>query len=888
MLTRTVRRIGFYLTVLFVFPQGCVDLREADTLNQQVVQLNGQGRYAQAIPLAEKVLAICEKALGPEHPDVATSLNNLAGLYETLGDYAQAEPLLRRSLAIYEKALGPEHPSVALSLNNLAHLYQALGDYAKAEPLLRRSLAINEKTLGLEHPSVALSLNNLAVLYQALGDYAQAEPLYRRSLAIYEKALGPEHPSVALSLNNLAELYRTLGDYAQAEPLYRRSLAIRENALGPEHPDVGESLNNLAELYQTAGDYPKAEPLYQHALAINEKSLGPEHPDVALSLNNLAGLFAAKDDFQGAHALHRRAQAIDGKLIEAVMGFTSDDQKLSFLATQSGDLDAFLSLVSQHLASASSRKDALDVWLQRKGVILEAQKRFQDALVYADTPEAMQVFQALAVVRARLSQLVFAGPGTEGPDRYRERIAALEKEKGELEARLSRLSQAFATRQKTARADTASVARALPANTVLIDFARVDIRNFKAKGSEKRWLPAHYLAFVLHAGPGDRVALLDLGDAEAIDQLVARLKSRIASKNDIAQQQVLVAARDLYVQVFAPIQRELGSVKEIFIAPDGNLNLLPFEVLQGPDGKFLIEDYTFYYLGSGRDLLGFGTSQRSGGKALLIGDPNFDLGPEEKASTLRQLALTETTEDAGGKRSTDLRGFQFTRLPGTRQEVRAIHALLGAEKADLFTDKAALEEVLRQHGTPRILHLATHGFFLSDQDLTDLRDDDRGMRQLGLGAALPPKAVKIENPLIRSGIALAGANRALAVSELAQSDGLVTAEKILGLRLRGTDLVVLSACETGLGDVKSGEGVFGLRRAFTQAGAKSLVMSMWTVPDRETQELMVRFYENMLSGTLNRAQALRQAALAQMTIIKARYGDAHPFYWGAFVFLGEP
>jgi len=412
--------------------------------------------------------------------------------------------------------------------------------------------------------------------------------------------------------------------------------------------------------------------------------------------------------------------------------------------------------------------------------------------------------------------------------------------------------------------------------------------NFKAKGKEKKWLPARYLAFVLHAGPGDRVALVDLGDAEAIDHLVARFKNRVVSENAIARQQVLAAARDLYVQVFAPIQRELGSVKEIFIAPDGNLNLLPFEVLQGPDGKFLIEDYTFYYLGSGRDLLGFGTSQSTGGKALLIGDPTFDLGPEEKASTLRQLALEDIPKGTDVKRSTDLRGFTFARLPGTRQEVRTIHALLGADKADLFTDKTALEEVLRQHGTPRILHLATHGFFLSDQDLASLRDDDRGMRQSGWGGAPKAKAGKIENPLVRSGIALAGANRALAIGDLAQSDGLVTAEKILGLRLRGTDLVVLSACETGLGDVKNGEGVFGLRRAFTQAGAKSLVMSLWAVPDRETQELMVGFYTNMLSGKMNRAQALRQAALSQMPIVKARHGAAHPFFWGAFVFLGEP
>lgn len=480
------------------------------------------------------------------------------------------------------------------------------------------------------------------------GRYKEAIPIAEQALAIREKSLGPEHPDVATSLNNLAELYRALGDYPKAEPLYRRSLAIQEQSLGPEHPDVALSLNNLAGIYEALGDYPKAEPLYRRALAIYEKALGPEHPSVALSLNNLAWLSTAKGAFQEAHAFHRRAQAIDSKLIEAVLGFTSDAQKLSFLAMVRAPLEAFLALVNQHLGSSPvARTQALDVWLQRKGVILEAQKRFQDALVSGDEPEAMQVFQALAAVRARLSQLVFSGPGKEGPERYQERIAALEKEKGELEGRLSQLSQAFATRQRTVRADSAQVARALPPRTALIDFARVAGFNFQAKGKEKKWLPVRYLAFVLLAGPDARVALLDLGDAEAIDRLVARFKKRVTSDNAIGRQDALAAARDLYTKVFAPLQHALGPVKEIFLAPDGNLNLLPFEVLQGLDGKFLIEEYTFSYLGSGRDLLGFGAGRESsGGKALLLGDPDFDLGQDDKVATLKQLALVGGKEAA--------------------------------------------------------------------------------------------------------------------------------------------------------------------------------------------------------------------------------------------------
>jgi CHAT domain-containing protein len=231
-----------------------------------------------------------------------------------------------------------------------------------------------------------------------------------------------------------------------------------------------------------------------------------------------------------------------------------------------------------------------------------------------------------------------------------------------------------------------------------------------------------------------------------------------------------------------------------------------------------------------------------------------------------------------------MRGLNFAPLPGTRAEANSVHQLLGRGQADLYIGKAALEDVLMQSHGPKILHLATHGFFLSDQGLIAAKDDARGITILSTGEQ--PHPVKSENPLLRSGIALAGANRALRAEGL--SNGIVTADKILNLKLKGTEMVVLSACDTGLGEIRSGEGVFGLRRAFTQAGAKSLVMSMWSVPDRETQELMTGFYGNLKTGGMTRGQALRKAALQEMTIVKARYGTADPFYWGAFVFLGEP
>jgi CHAT domain-containing protein len=238
----------------------------------------------------------------------------------------------------------------------------------------------------------------------------------------------------------------------------------------------------------------------------------------------------------------------------------------------------------------------------------------------------------------------------------------------------------------------------------------------------------------------------------------------------------------------------------------------------------------------------------------------------------------------------DMRGLHFQRLPGTRKEAEAIWDLIGKNKCEVYLDQKALEEVLEQKSTPRILHLATHGFFLSDMDFAGLVDDSMARGVMGIKELSRPagKKFRIENPLLRSGIALAGANSALMTGDFEKTGGIVTAEKILGLKLRGTDLVVLSACDTGLGEVQSGEGVFGLRRAFTQAGTRSLVMSMWSVPDKETRELMVAFYKNIIKGGMNRCQALRQAALKQMQIVKKRYGSAHPAYWGGFIFMGQP
>jgi CHAT domain-containing protein len=327
-------------------------------LNQEAMRLYRAGQYDTGVAVARQALALAEANVGPGHPDVALSLNNLAALHDSQGRYAEAEPLYRRALAIREQALGPVHPDVATSLNNLALLHDNQGRHGEAEPLYRRALTIREKVFGPDHPDVAISLNNLAALHEGQGRHAEAEPLYRRALAIREQAYGPDHPDVAQSLNNLAGLVDGLGRYSEAEPLYRRALAVYEKALGPDHPEIVPSLNNLALFHHGQGRHAHAEPLYQRSLAIRERTLGPEHPAVATALNNLAGLYADQGQPALAEPLYRRALAVQ----EQALGRTHPA-----VATSLNNLAALTKGLGRHTEAEPMYRRALAIREQAFG-----------------------------------------------------------------------------------------------------------------------------------------------------------------------------------------------------------------------------------------------------------------------------------------------------------------------------------------------------------------------------------------------------------------------------------------------------------------------------------------------------------------------------------------
>lgn len=851
------------------------------------------GDYQKAETIYEKALKIIENSLRPDHKHIGMTLIFLGSNYCELGDYGKAELYYKKALTIIEKSSNPDSMEFVPILSHLGSFYRIIGDYKKSELFFKKALTISEKNLPEDHPSIADMLNHVGLVNLNLGKSEAAEVLFKRAILIKENALGADHPDLATFINNLATLYLNNNKHNKAEHLLKRALAIRQKSLGDDHLFVAASLQSLGWFYASMGEYGTAEPLYRKALLIKEKKLGPSHMELSGCLKDLGLLLAAKGNYEEAFGLYKRALTIDRKIINNLMGFTSDRQKSIFLSQIVTPFDyGLLRYVS---VRPSARIEALNILLNRKSLILEAQRSFQEAIFFSEDPKAAQAYEDLTVLRRQLSRITFADPGKDGLKDYKKKISELEVQKENLEAEISRFNQRFDQKRTIVRADCNQVAAKLPPGAALLEYAKLIIMhpNSEEKGRFQRKL--HYIAFILRGGKNINVDLIDLGDAEAVDNAIAQLKKEVTKKgldhsaSKFTDDGVIVLSKKTCGLIFEPIRDKLKGIKEIFISPDANLNLLPFEILVGPDGKYLIEDYTFNYLPTGRDILRFGKVKAHVNKSILIGDPDFDLGAKEKVLVLSKLGYKKSAELNVALRSRGMVNLPYERIPATGEEVRAIKAIIGDGEAELYTGKEAVEEVLKIMKTPKILHLATHGFFLGDQEIDSLasRFQMRGIVQMVFPFVNESPTILIENPLLRSGFVLAGANVSLKKDSKDNSDGVVTAEKVMGLNLWGTDMVVLSSCQSGLGEVKAGVGIFGLRQAFTQAGAKSLVMSMWKVPDKETQELMMAFYKNLKAGT-DRCQALRQAALYQKKVVKERYGHAHPFFWGGFIFSGEP
>ena len=859
-------------------------LVEAYILNLQAGSYYQQGRYDEAGPLYQRSLAISEKALGPEHPDVAQSLNDLGLLYKAQGRYDEAESLYQRSLAIREQALGPEHPDVATSLNNLAALYHDQGRYDEAEPLYQRSLAIRETALGPEHPDVALSLNNLAALYHEQGRYDEAEPLYQRSLAISEKALGPEHPGVALALNNLANLYHNQGRYDEAEPLYQRSLAIREQALGSEHPLVALSLHNLANLYNDQGRYDEAEPLYQRSLAIWEKALGPEHPHVATILNNLANLYNHQGRYDQAGPLLQRAvriitayptllplqaaikhhfawsyarQAHDGmavfyqkqavNAIQQLRGQLSDGSKLgqqAFLADKKEVYNDLANLLIQQgripeaeQVLAMLKEEEAFTYIRRNPSVGVDQSQLgytQDEQYAQDKLQALEnSIIGVAQERDRLWQLT--APTPQQQERMEELEARLDEHQQKFSALMTELIQYFAQADQQQRTEVTEMDLALLQDTQGL------LQKMGAGTVQISTLPTQDTLHLIVTTGQVQVARQVAISAAELNRLITEYRSVLQTPGLDPR----ATGKRLYDLLIQPIKADLEQAKAQTLMWNqyGSLRYIPMPALY--DGQeYLVEHYAnVLYTPAARDNLGDPAiaNWRVAGMGVSQAHDNDQVG--------HFSALPYVSAELDGIVKTDA--------------TDRIGVIEGSEVLDTRFTKHSLKAVIGQHRHP-VLHIASHFNMVPG-------NDDASFLLLGDGTPLR----------------MSEFNTAYAYN------------------LANIDLLTLSACNTAVtGDGSEIESFAAVAQA---RGANSVLATLWPVADESTQLFMRELYSRKIQKGLNKAQALREAQLALMTSdyspgeisTRGRKDDpdhsrnpadkdfSHPYYWAPFVLMGN-
>ena len=872
--------------VIFETEAGSDDPELILFLQQLATLYVAKGDYVRAEPLLQRGLAIFEKRPDAE-ADIAASLNTLAALYMNKGDLDRAEPLLDRAVRIREKIgvsmslASADIVDLPKALTRLANLYASKGEFARAEALLQRALAIRQKEAGADHSDVAGSLNNLALLYYQKGDLVKAESFFERAIAIQEKLFPAEHREIAVTLFNLANVYLDKGEFTRAEALVQRALAIREKELGAEDPELAIYLNGLGALYKAEGDFARAEPAFHRSLAILEKTLGNYHPNVANLLSKLALMYEAKGDTARAIQLRTSGNEIREHNLTLILSAGSEEQKRLYMSTFSYETDYTISLHTRSSpSSVESARLALTTILRRKGRALDAMTDQIGSLRRHLEPQDRKLLDELSAARAQLSNLVLTGPGNATPAEHQTAVDKLKAEVERLEAAISSRSVEFSGQAQTVTLE--KVQNAIPAGAALVEF--VSYKPFDAK--RLKYEAARYAAYILRSRGMPQ--WVDLGEAAAIDRGVANFRSALTKP---ASPNVKQAARALDEKMMRPIRKLLFDTNQIFISPDGALNLIPFGALVDEQNRYLVETYSITYLTSGRDLLRLQVHSESRQSPLVMANPKFNI-PD---ATGHQTAVY--SDGTKRRRSLDFSELHFGPLEGTAGEAQALRSLLPGVR--VLTGAEATEATLKQVSGPSILHIATHGFFLPDQ--VQASGESASKRGLEIMTLTQPQSEGGENPLLRSGLALAGVNQR---QSGAGEDGVLTALEAAGLDLWGTKLVVLSACETGLGEVKNGEGVYGLRRALVLAGSESQMMSLWQVSDDATRELMVSFYKRLQAGE-GTTEALRQVQLEMLqSTMLSRSGQKrglgigtggmetkknwrHPFYWASFIQSGE-
>ncbi|MFN8290136.1 MAG: CHAT domain-containing tetratricopeptide repeat protein [Chitinophagaceae bacterium] len=844
----------------------------ASSINKLAKVYGETGQYEKAAPLSRQALALTGKVKGTGSIEYATILNNLGLLSESMGYPEQAEPLMLRAMEIRKKLVGEKDPDYANSLNNLAALYAKLGQTEKATGYYQKAAAIYKETDGETGVRYLTILTNIGVAYEEAGDYTRSEKTYLDALAIARKKYNDDWPLIQNILASLGQLYISMENYKKAEPLIRNTVET-ERRINDKSDRYAASLNDLAYLYNNTNRRQEAESLYIRASELMKAAVGEAHYRYAAALDNLAFLYMEEARYAESIQLMKKVTGLELDNFLKLFSVLSESEKMTYLNRNFFLQYTNLSLLYRYPAApASAYTDIFNMQLFMKSALLT------DSRNVLETVEAMKDTAVIKLLDKWKANKKWLAAEYALPEASRSKdLVAMEAETEDTEKELVRLSAAFRNMRKGLDIKMPDVQ-----NNLDPDEAAVEFVSFRLTGREVTDSTL-YGAFIVRKQDA-RPVFVPLFEEKQISKIFnsagktsdAMVKNIYRGGETKSKTTGPPSGRELYKLIWAPLEPWLNGIRKISYSPAGKLYNIALQALPVDSTTLLMDKYRLTQYTSTRQVAlrkTEGPTKTTG--IVLFGDAAFDMDSAAIAGSTARIKEEAPLYRPGpsvppGRGG---RGGVWNPLPGTAEEVKRVKSLFEAEQlpAVSFTQTAATEEALKSLSgkAPEVLHIATHGFFLPGPDKAKQ-------------AAGPNKenAYKLAgDPLLRSGLILAGGNYAWSgkIPVTGAEDGIVTAYEISQLDLSQTKLVVLSACETALGDIKGSEGVFGLQRSFKMAGVKKMIVSLWQVPDKETAELMTTFYSYLLKG-----QATEEAFAQAQADMRKKYA---PYFWAAFILV---
>ena len=800
------------------------------------------------------------KTQGKENMNYAESLKSSGVFYGKTGKYALAESCFLESNDIIEKIIGKEHSYYAENLFLQGNIYLLMGNFSFAEQSFLEAKDIVEKIMGTENPYYGYCLMNLGTVYDKTGNYEKAELSYLEATTVFEKTLGKEHHTYAAILQNTGVMYQSFGAYDKAFPLLVEAKKKQEANFGKEHPEYAATLIALGDNYSFINNQKQAEALFLEAKTILENKFGKEHYRYGEILTRLGNVNASLGNIEKSQTLYFEANEIQKQLL-IKGGYHLSERELSEY------IKSFVSAQNINLSFAQKHSKLLatsyDNALFYKGYLLNSVKKISQLAENNDISK-----ENLVKLKSYQQQLAVEYVK---PIEERKRISTLEEKANKVEKELSRSVARFGETIRQVKWE--EVQAKLKPGELAIEFMHYQFCNPKPTDT------IMYAALLVKAGD-EHPKLIPLFEENILEEL---LENNTTRRMDYISNLYVNNAELLYNTIWKPLEKELTDVKTIYYAASGLLHLVNIGAMSNLENEemTLADSYQFRRLNSTRELVIAPEKNTERLTALLFGGIQYDSkamptmstnqSSDENSSTRGELVFSQIDSTLRGK-------SEWQYLESTAEEIAEVAPILKATKLSVTLKKGitATEESFKALGktqskaSPTIIHIATHGYFFPNPKITNSINNTEPIFKIA------------DHPMIRSGLLFAGSNYAWQNGKpIAPSmeDGILTAYEISQMDLGDTELVVLSACETGLGDIKGNEGVYGLQRAFKIAGVKNILMSLWQVPDYQTKELMVRFYKNWLEDKMEIHEALK---VAQNTMREEGY---EPFHWAGFILL---